>query len=99
MAIMGTSGMDLPLSDTSLTFTRDDWDEPQSVTVTAVTDTDFADDTATLTHTPSGGDYETIGASTLPVTIRELTGVIVEPTSLTIVEEGATGASYEVVLE
>ena len=40
-----------------LTFTVDNWDTAQTVTVKAGEDDDGANDTGTLTHTASGGDY------------------------------------------
>ena len=40
-----------------LTFTVDNWDTAQTVTVKAGQDADGSADTATLTHTASGGDY------------------------------------------
>ena len=99
VAITGTTNTDLTLDNDSLTFTVDNWHIPQTVTVTASNDADGIEDTATLTHTPSGGDYDNIAASTLPVTVRERTAVRVRPTSLRIVEGDSTGASYGVTLE
>ena len=99
VAITGATSTDLTLDPDSLTFTRDDWSIPQSVTVTAANDDDGIEDTATLTHTPSGGDYEGLAASTLPVTVRERTGVTIRPTSLVVMEGDTAGASYGVVLD
>ena len=42
-------------SQQTLTFTTTDWDTAQTVTVSAGQDADSADDTATLSHTASGG--------------------------------------------
>ena len=42
----------------SLTFTVDDWDTPQTVTVSAPQDPDTGDEAAYVTHTPSGGGYD-----------------------------------------
>ncbi len=51
-------GFGLRLDKTSLTFTVDDWDDAQTVTVTAEEDDDgVTDAVATLTHTISGGGY------------------------------------------
>ena len=57
VAITGTSGTDLSLNTSSLTFTTSDWGTVQTVTVSAGQDADATDDTATLRHTASGGDY------------------------------------------
>ena len=46
----------------------DNWDTAQTVTVKAGQDDDAANDTATLTHTASGGDYANV-TKNLPVSI------------------------------
>ena len=68
--IGGHSGTDLRLSTTTLTFTASNWNEAQTVTVTAGEDPDAADDTATLTHTASGGDYGGVTRN-LPVRVED----------------------------
>ena len=55
-----TNNSDVTPSSTSLTFTTSNWDSAQTVTVTAAQDADAADDTATLTHNPSGGGYGSV---------------------------------------
>ena len=64
-----------------LTFTVDNWDTAQTVTVKAGQDNDGAADTATLTHAASGGDYASV-SNTLPVTVTDddTPGVTLEPT-------------------
>ena len=57
VGIGGHSGTDLTLDQESLTFTPSAWGTAQMVTVTAGEDSDAANDTATLSHTASGGDY------------------------------------------
>ena len=99
VVITGHDGTDLTLDETGLIFTRNNWDVPQTVTVTAAADDDFLNDSVTLTHTPSGGDHESLPASTLPVIIRDQGGVIVRPTSLSVVEGDTEGGSYAVVLK
>ena len=47
----------------SLTFTAENWATPQEVTITAPADDNVISDTATLTHTASGGDYADVSAS------------------------------------
>ena len=97
VAISGQSGTDLTLDKTSLTFTTATWDTEQTVTVTVGSDDDAVDDTATLTHTASGGDYAGETAD-LPVTVDddEAVGIVLAPTSLNP-NEGAS-ASYTVAL-
>ena len=70
VSITGHAGTDLTLDKTTLTFTVDNWDDAQTVTVKAGQDNDGANDTATLTHTASGGDYASITAD-LPVTVTD----------------------------
>ena len=70
VAISGHTGTDLSLDETSLTFTTADWDTARTVTVTAGRDDDSTNDGVTLTHTASGGGYNSI-TRTLAVTIRD----------------------------
>ena len=72
VSIGGTSGTDLSLNRTSLTFTMSNWSTAQSVTVLAARDSDATHDSATLTHTASGGGYGTVSAD-LPVTVTDTT--------------------------
>ena len=48
---------DLTVRPSTLTFTSDDWDTPQTVTVTADTDADSADDDHFLVHVPDGSGF------------------------------------------
>ena len=82
-----------------LTFTVDNWDTAQTVTVKAGQDDDGAADTATLTHTASGGDYASITAD-LPVTVTDddEAGVVLSETGLTVTEGDAAGSTYTVKL-
>ena len=86
VSITGHSGTDLTLSSDTLTFTVNDWDDAQTVTVKAGQDDDTVNDTATLTHTASGGDYANLTAD-LPVTVtdNDTAGVTIEPAALSVV--------------
>ena len=97
IAISGTSGTDLSLSTSSLTFTTSDWGTAQTVTVSAGEDADAADDTATLTHTASGGDYanETADVS-VTVDDDESVGLVLSKSSVNPSEGGSE--SYTVAL-
>ena len=88
VAITGHDGTDLSLDKTTLTFTVDNWNTAQTVTVKAGEDDDAANDTGTLTHTASGGDYASV-SNTLLVTLTDDDEVPVT------VQFGAT--TYEVV--
>lgn len=48
---------DITVETESLTFTMQNWDENQTVTVTPVTDTDRREDNATIYLYASGGGY------------------------------------------
>ena len=97
VAITGHAGTDLALSgatltDNALTFTTDNWNTVQTVTVSAAEDTDAtADPDVTLTHTASGGDYGSVAAKNITVTITEndTAGMTIDPASLTVTEGGA----------
>ena len=76
-----------------LTFTPTDWDDEQTVTVTAVIDNDTVDDTATVTHTvESTGDSTYDGTSTADVTVTveelQLVTVSFEQAAYTVAEGG-----------
>lgn len=68
----GTADTDLSLDKASLTFTAKTWSTAQAVRVGADNDNDDdgADDTATLTHSASGGGYGGV-SETLPVTVKD----------------------------
>ena len=93
-------GAELLVSPTVLTFTPDDWSQPQTVTVTALEDDDaVADDPVVLTHTASGPDQVDVSDAGVEVVVAEDDSqrVSVSAGELTI-EEGAT-ASYTVGMD
>ena len=96
-----TDNTDVTADPASLSFSTSNWSTPQTVTVRASEDADSAQDTATVTHTVSGGDYGSVTAADVAVTVtdNDTAGVTVSPTSLTVTEEDPTGASYTVVLD
>ena len=82
----------------TLTFTSDNWDTGQTVTVSAAQDADAADDTASITHQASGPfEYQSVRAS-LAVTVddNDTAGVTVSDAGITV-EEGKSG-TYNVRL-
>ncbi|MCY4530593.1 MAG: hypothetical protein OXD46_16395, partial [Chloroflexi bacterium] len=81
-----TDNTDVTADPATLTFTTDDWNTPQLVTVNAAADTDEDEDSATITHTVSG--YGSVTADDVMVTVTEDSPVDV---SVTFKE-----ASYEV---
>jgi len=83
-----------------LTFTPNDWNQPQTVTVTAVDDNvnNAPDRIATINHTLEGGGYDDVTAAVTVTVINDDTaGAILSTTELTIDEAGGTGM-YTVVL-
>ena len=99
VTVGGVGGTDVSVSPAALTFTADDWDAAQTVTVTAGEDDDAVDEAlATITHTVSGADYGSMTAADVTVTVvdDDTAGVTVSPSSLRI-SEGNAG-SYTVVL-
>ena len=102
VTIGGHADTDLTLSGVSasstLTFTASNWNTEQTVTVRAGQDPDAHNDTATLKHTASGGDYVEVSAN-LPVTVvdDETASLVLSETSLEP-GENATGTTYTVRL-
>ena len=86
VAVAPTTGSDTNVSaePTSLTFSTTNWSTAQTVTVSAAADSDVDDDTATIQHTVTGGDYEGVPADSVSVTVTDntppgkVTGVMVE---------------------
>ena len=57
----------------ALTFTTADWNEAQTVTVSAASDADAENDTATIGHTIAGADYgvNSVTAADVTVTVTD----------------------------
>ncbi len=74
-----------------LRFTTSNWNEPQTVTVSAGQDTDGADETHQVFHTASGGGYTGV-TGTVGVTVQDddVASLVFSRTSLTLVEGGST---------
>ena len=71
---LATTDLSTTPSPTELTFTTLNWNQPQTVTVSAAVDADAVDDPAvTLEHSVSGGDYGGVTVSSVTVTIIEQT--------------------------
>ena len=91
---------DIGIDDQELTFTDSDWNQAQTVAVTAAQDDDARDDAASLSHTVASadGDYNGITVSEVEVTVTddEIASVSITPTQLTIAEGGSD--TYQVFL-
>ena len=94
-----TDNTDVTASPASLTFDENDWDTPQTVTVSAVQDADGVNETATVTHTVRGADYASETASDVSVTVvdDETPDVTIAPTGITVLPGGSN--QYTVVLD
>ena len=94
-----TDNTDVTAGPASLTFDENDWDTPQTVTVSAVQDADGVDDPATVTHTVSGADYASETASDVNVTVvdDETPGVTIDPKKIAVLPGGSN--EYTVVLD
>ena len=102
VTVNAPTNTDVTAEPALLTFTVDDWDTPQEVTVAVAQDGDAADDAAAVTHTVSSSvdtAYDGVIAGSVSVTVTDddSVGVTVSKTSLDI-EEGDS-ATYTVVLD
>ena len=98
------SDSDVSVAPASLIFSTMNWQTAQTVTVSATQDADTTDDSATIEHTVSGGDYQGLRADSVAVTVTEMvadntppgqvTGVTVTPAvgSLVVAWTAVTGA-------
>ena len=85
----------------TLTFTSTTWNTARTVTVSAATDEDAANDAVvTLTHAVSGADYgsSSVSAGSVAVTITEKDAATFGVTGPATVAEGAGKATYAVTL-
>ena len=86
-----------PGNQSTLTFSTTTWSAPRTVAVSADEDGDTANDSATLTHSASGGGYGSVtGSVAVTVADNDAPGLVLDPTSLTVAE-GGSGA-YTVAL-
>ncbi len=93
------SGAGLSISPSSLTFTTEDWNVRQTVTVSAEDDADTADGSGTVTHTVTGADYAAVTASTVALRTRDDDGVGVRA-STQLLDVPESGESiYTIVLD
>ena len=81
-----------------LTFTKDDWDEPQTVNVELSDDDDRLqeDSVATILHSVSGADYDTVTVPPVVLTLKQFGFFVTDPTPADVSEGGT--ASYDIRL-
>ena len=85
------------VNPSSLTFTRSDWDDPQTVRVTGVDDSVIGDRHATITNTSSGSDYNY--EEQVEVTVTDNDAVLLVPKTTVTVAEASGTDTYTVVLK
>ena len=66
-----TGSTDVTFSPATLTFTALNWNTVQPVTVTAAHDSDAVDDSATISHAVTGGDYVGVTVESVVVTVDD----------------------------
>ena len=90
---------DVTVQPSSLAFTAENWDQTQTVTVTAAPDDDASEDVAELRHAASGADYRGVTGEAVAVTVTDddTPGVTVSATAIDLREGGS--ATYTVVLD
>ena len=90
---------DITVDKTELTFTTTNWDDAQTITVSAAHDTDTQADTGTITHVVAGANFAgaTIPDILVTVTEDDEASISIEPRSLLTIGEG-NSATYTVVL-
>ena len=97
--VTGMSGSDLTVTGPDnadlgaggvLSFTAENWETEQLVTVAAGPDDDAADDMATLTHRASGADYGAAPRQALAVTVldADTAALVLSETALDVQEQG-----------
>ena len=70
--VLSRSGSsDVTVAPSPLTFATGNWSTAQTVTVSAAHDLDADADTATIEHAVSGGDYGSVNAADVVVTVTE----------------------------
>ncbi len=83
---LSTSSANITLSESSLTFTRSNYAQAQSITVSAAEDDDAADESETITLQASGGITAPSASLSVSVEDDESVRFLLAPESLTIIE-------------
>ncbi len=96
---LAPASSDVSAAPSLLAFTAADWDAPQTVTVSAAEDDDaVADGSVAIRHEVSGGDYDSVAAAPVTVTIAE-NDVPTLSVADAEVSEGAPGGDLAVVFQ
>ena len=99
MTTEALSATDISVDRTVLTFTPDNWNQAQEMTVRAGEDEDArTDETVTLTHTVSGGGYDDVVVDDVIVTITENDAPVLSIVNVSL-EEDATNMTFTVEMD
>ena len=95
---LSTSGDTDVTVSAALTFTPTDWNQAQTVTVSAARDVDAANDTATIGHTIAGADYgaNSATADDVAVTVEDDETAVTLTVNPTAVDEDGGGTTVTV---
>ena len=97
VTIAASTNSGLTPNQSQLSFTPSNWDQAQTVSVSADHDDDASPGSARLTHTASGGDYGSVAAE-LPVAVTDddTPAIVLSETALPVPEDGSV--TYTVAL-
>jgi hypothetical protein len=96
LTVVSSSTADATVSPATLTFTTDDWDTPQPVTITGVNDNHLGDDSATVTMAVDTANSDAAWAAMTPGTVAvtctddDVAGFTLSKTAATVAENGGT---------
>ncbi len=89
VAVTKSGSGDVTISKESATFTAENWNDPQTLNVSAAEDADGVNDSARISLSASGADYGGIGESVrVDVSDNDSPGLTLAPTSLSVNEGG-----------
>ena len=94
-----TGSSDVTFAPASLTFLTSNWSATQTVTVSAAQDSDAADDTATISHAVAGGDYGSVTAASVVVTVDDDETAVTDATAPSFESAAANGTSLVITFD
>ncbi len=87
VAVTKSGSTDVSVSPSSLTFTAENWNNPQTLNVSAAEDSDGVDDSARISLSASGADYGGLTADiSVEVSDKDTPGLTLAPTTLRVDE-------------
>ncbi len=98
-ALVSSEGAQSPAESVVLTFKADNWATEQTVTVTGVQDDDMNEATASISVTPSGGEYDDVEAESVSVTVVDTSVPAISVSTENILVKEGTAETFTVVLD